>query len=139
VKPTPPTAVKLIRAKHGEATRSVMLPGQCSRFSRPHSSQVGGYGKTVAVDKGDAVKAGALLADLEVPNSSPDQTRYKAEAEIAALDYKRVTEAQKKAPRSHVVQSVDTAKSKSDIARANLERTETLPRFSQKSPRRSRV
>jgi RND family efflux transporter MFP subunit len=82
--------------------------------------------KTIAVDKGDAVKAGALLADLEVPELLADQARYKAELDVAALDYKRTSEAQQKAPDLVVLQTVDTAKSKADIAKANLERTETL-------------
>jgi len=130
VKPPSPTAVKLVRAKQGEATRSVALPGQVLAFQQATLyAKVGGYVRTVAVDKGDSVKAGALLADLEVPELIADQTRYKAEAEIAALDYKRVAEAQKKAPDLVVAQSLDTAKSKSDIARANLERTETLLSF----------
>ena len=64
-----------------------------------------------------------------MPELIADQARYRAEAEIAALDHKRILAAQKKAPDLIVAQSVDTAKSKSDIAKANLERTETLLGF----------
>ena len=131
-KPAAPVSVKLVQVKRGDATRSITLPAEVRAFQQATLyAKVAGYVKSVAVDKGDSVKAGALLADLEVPELIADQARYRAEAEIAALDYKRVLEAQKKAPDLIVAQTVDTAKSKSDIAKANLERTETLLGFAQ--------
>ena len=45
---------------------------------------------------------------------------------MAAVDYKRVSQAQAKAPDLVIPQAVDTAKGKSDIAKANLERIDTL-------------
>jgi len=73
-----------------------------------------------------------------VPELIADQTRYKAAAEIAALDYKRVTEAQKEgSPRSH-------RRAISGPAKANPTRqgkfgtAGNVARFRQKSPRRSR-
>src|SRR6266545_478236 len=97
---TPDTAasVKLVRVKRGDATRSVLLPANVLPYQQATLyAKVGGYVKTVAVDKGDAVKEGALLADIEVPELLADLARYKAEAEVAALDFKRVSEAQAKA------------------------------------------
>lgn len=125
-----PVSVQVVHVKRGVATRSTVLPAEVRPYQQATLyAKVAGYVKTVAVDKGDSVKAGALLADLEVPELLADQTRYKAEAEIAALDYKRIGEAQKKSPDLVLSQSIDTAKSKSDIATANLERTETLLGF----------
>ena len=129
-KPAPPASVKLVTAKRGNATRSILLPANVLPYQQATLyAKVAGYVKTVAADKGDAVKEGALLADLEVPELVADLARYKAEAEVAALDFKRISEAQTKAPDLVVAQSVDTAKSKLDIAKANLERTETLLKF----------
>jgi RND family efflux transporter MFP subunit len=129
-KPPAPVSVRLAMVKSGEATRSITLPGNVLAYQQTTLyAQVGGYVKTVNVDKGDSVSAGALLADIEVPELIADRAKYQAEVEVAALDYKRISEAQKKAPDLVVAQDVDTAKSKSDIAKANLQRTDTLLGF----------
>lgn len=126
----PPASVRLTQVKRGEATRSIVLPANVLAYQQATLyAKVAGYAKTVAVDKGDAVKTGELLADIEVPELLADRAKYQAEVDVAALDYKRITQAQQKAPDLVVAQAVDTAKSKADIARANLERTETLLGF----------
>jgi len=55
-----------------------------------------------------------------------DLVKARAEAEAAQLDYKRVTDAQKKASDLVVPQMVDAAKAKSGVAVAGLQRIETL-------------
>jgi membrane fusion protein (multidrug efflux system) len=122
--------VQLVRVKRGDATRSILLPANVLPYQQATLyAKVAGYVKTIGVDKGDAVKEGAVLADLEVPELLADLARYKAESVVAELDFKRISEAQQKAPDLVVAQSVDTARSKLDIAKANLERTETLLGF----------
>jgi len=130
-RPTLPTlSVKLVAVKKGDATRSILLPANALPYQQATLyAKVAGYVKTVNVDKGDSVQAGALLADIEVPELIADQAKYKAELEVANLDYKRTSDAQKKAPDLVVPLTVDTAKSKFDVAKANLERTETLLAF----------
>src|ERR1051325_4050187 len=130
-KPALPTlSVKLVAVKKGDATRSISLPANVLLYQQDTLyAKVTGYVKTVNVDKGDNVQAGALLADIEVPELIADRSKYKAELEVADLDYKRTNDAQKKAPDLVVPLTVDTAKSKFDIAKANLERTETLLGF----------
>lgn len=130
--PTPPApvAVRVVKAKRGEATRSVTLPGTVAAYQQAALyGKVTGYVKTVKVDKGDSVAEGALLADIEVPELIADRAKYQAELEVASIDFKRIQEAQAKAPDLVVPQSVDTAKGKRDIAKANLERVETLLGF----------
>ena len=129
-KPALPVPVHLVSVKKGEATRSITLPGNVLAYQQAMLyAKVGGYVKTVAVDKGDSVTAGALLADIEVPELIADRAKYQAELEVASLDYKRIGEAQKKAPDLVVPLTVDAARSKSDVAKANLERTDTLLAF----------
>jgi len=130
--PIPQTAaVRLVQVKKGEATRSVTLPANVVAYQQATLyAKVAGYAKTVLVDKGDAVKEGALLADIEVPELVADLAKYKAELQVAEIDYHRVSEAQSKAPDLVIPQSVDTARSKYDVAKANLYRTETLLSFS---------
>jgi len=90
---------------------------------------VAGYLKTITVDKGDQVKEGALLAEIEVPELLADRARFEAEVEVADLDYRRLNESQKKLPDLVVPQNVDNAKAKLDVAKASLERTQTLLNF----------
>src|SRR3954469_24168181 len=104
----PPVAVRLTTVKKGDATRSGTLPADIQPYQQATLyAKVTGYIKTVNVDKGDTVSPGAVLAEIEVPELLADRARYKAEAEIAALDFRRAEEAQKKAPDLVVAQSVD--------------------------------
>src|SRR5439155_12236777 len=126
----PPLEVKTVRPFKGAITRNVTLPGEVKAYQQATLyAKVAGYLKTISVDKGDRVKEGDLIADIEVPEMLADLTRYKAEVTVAELDYKRLNESQKKLPDLVVPQTVDNAKGKLDVAKASLERTETLLGF----------
>jgi len=129
-KAAPPAQVQVAHVKRGDATRSITLPANVLAYQQATLyAKVGGYVKTVAVDKGDSVKEGALLADIEVPELIADRAKFAAESEVARIEFKRVIEAQKKASDLVVPQAVDNAKGRFDIAKANLERTEILLGF----------
>src|SRR6266536_3316617 len=86
--PAPPVAVKIVQPKHGPITRFVTLPGEIKPYQQATLyAKVAGYLKTITVDKGDQVKEGALLAEIEVPELEADRARYKAEVEVAAIEY----------------------------------------------------
>ncbi len=126
-KAPPPVPVQVAHPKRGEVTRSITLPGNVLAYQQATLyAKVAGYVKTVTVDKGDWVQQGALLAEIEVPEMIADLAKYKADVEVAALDYKRLSESQKKAPDLVVLQTVDEAKARYEMAKANLERTQTL-------------
>ena len=125
-----PAGVQVVRAHSGEITRSITLPAEIKAYQQATLyAKVGGYLKTITVDKGDEVKAGASLAEIEVPELIADLARFKAELQVAAIDYRRVREAQEKASDLVVPQTVDNAKGKLEVAKANLERTQTLLDF----------
>src|SRR6266496_5493515 len=127
---TPAIAVPLAQPKRGSITRNVTLPGEVKAYQQATLyAKVAGYLKTITVDKGDQVKEGDLIADIEVPEMLADLARYKAEVEVAELDYKRLSESQKKLPDLVVPQTVDNAEGKLDVAKASLERTGTLLGF----------
>src|SRR5437867_1870579 len=127
---TSPVAVQVVRPRRGSITRNVTLPGEIKPYQQATLyAKVAGYLKTISVDKGDRVKEGDLIADIEVPEMLADLARYKAEVEVAELDYKRLSESQKTVPDLVVPQTVDNARGKLDVAKANLERTETLLGF----------
>src|SRR3989441_5047548 len=126
----PPVAVQVVQPKRGPIIRNVTLPGELKAYQQATLyAKVAGYLKTISVDKGDRVKEGDLIADIEVPEMLADLARYKAEVAVAELDYKRLSESQKKLPDLVVPQTVDNAKGKLDVAKASLERTETLLGF----------
>ncbi len=126
-KETPGAPVQTIHPKHGEIVRRVTLPGNVMAEQEALLyAKVAGYLKTISVDKGDTVKEGDLLAEIEAPEMLADLVKAKAEAEAARIDYKRVTEAQKKASDLVMPQTVDATKAKADVAIAGVQRIETL-------------
>lgn len=130
-KALPPVAVKTTHLKPGPITRSVTLPGEIKPYQQATLfAKVAGYLKAINVDKGDQVKEGMLLAEIEVPELIAERARYHAEVEVADIDFKRLSESQKKAPDLVVPQTVDDARGKLDVAKANLDRTETLLNYS---------
>ncbi|MCX6853489.1 MAG: efflux RND transporter periplasmic adaptor subunit, partial [Verrucomicrobia bacterium] len=92
-------------------------------------AKVTGYIATLTVDKGDAVKAGQILATLEVPELQADIAKSKAEVTAASIEVKRLHEARAKSPDLILPQSVDDAEAKLAIAKAGLERSETQIQF----------
>ena len=103
----------ITRLKTGEITRSIQLLGEV----RPNQqvalyAKVGGYVKALRVDIGDVVAAGAVLAELEVPELVADEARTRAELAMAELEARRIREAAKQAPDLVPRQQVDAAETK---------------------------
>jgi membrane fusion protein (multidrug efflux system) len=116
-----------VHLKKGEIVRRVTLPGNVMAYQEATIyAKVAGYLKSIAVDKGDSVKAGDVLAEIEAPEMLADLVKEKAEAEAAQMDFKRVSEAQHKASDLVTPQTVDATKAKADVARAGVQRIETL-------------
>ena len=125
-----PVEVQIVRPTRGPIIRYVTLPGEIKANQQATLyAKVTGYLKTIAVDKGDQVKAGALLAEIEVPELLAEAAKYRAEVELANTEWQRVSEALTKAPDLVVPLAVDSAKGKYAVAKANLERAETLLNF----------
>jgi membrane fusion protein, multidrug efflux system len=125
-----PVNVQTAQPKRGPIARRITLPAEIAPYQQATLyAKVAGYLKSIPVDKGDIVKQGDLLADIEVPELLADRAKFAAEVQVAEIDYKRVQNAQKKAPDLVVPQTVDDAKAKLDVARANQERNDTLLSF----------
>jgi membrane fusion protein (multidrug efflux system) len=123
----PPVGVQVARPHRGDIVRRVTLPATIRPYQQATLyAKVAGYLKSIRVDRGDAVKEGDLLAEVEAPELLADQAKYQAEVALTKVDYERLAEARSKAPDLVVPLSVDTAKGKYDVALANLKRNETL-------------
>ena len=122
--------LKIARPTRGDIIRFVTLPGSIKANQQATLyAKVPGYLKSISVDKGDLVTAGQALGEIEVPELLADLAKLKAEVKVAEIDSDRVSAAQKKAPDLITPQTVDDARGKLEIARASLERTETLLRY----------
>jgi len=119
--------VRVTHLRRGEIVRSLTLPGDVRPYQEAILyAKVAGYLKSIAVDTGDQVKEGQVLAEILAPEMLADLEKAKTEASVAALDYGRLRDAQKKAPDLVMPRTVDTAHGEAEKARANLRRIETL-------------
>ncbi len=130
-KASAPVNVQTTLPKRGEIARSVTLPTfrvlawqQAILYAK-----VSGYLKTLLVDKGDAVKEGQLLGEIEVPELLADEIQYQAETEVAHTNYQRMAEARGKAPDLVVPQTVDDLRGTWEVAQAKLQRTRALLQY----------
>lgn len=119
-----------VKPQKGTIHRWVSLPGSFVPWQRTTlHTKVTGYVSSIEVDKGTLVKAGRVLATLEVPELQADLAKVKAELTAAQIEVKRLHEARVKSPDLVLPQSVDDAEAKLAVAKANQERCETLLQF----------
>ncbi|HXJ75274.1 MAG TPA: efflux RND transporter periplasmic adaptor subunit, partial [Candidatus Dormibacteraeota bacterium] len=145
VDPPKPLEVKVTRPTRGEIIRYVTLPGTIRANQQATLyAKVPGYLKSIAVDKGDKVRAGQALGEIEVPELVAERARYRAElaraqaeVRVAELESARLGKARTQSPDLIVPQAVDAAEGRLamaqagiESAKANLERTEMLLAFS---------
>lgn len=126
---TPPE-VAVTSPQRGDIHRFVTLPGtvRANQQVTLHA-KVAGYLKTIAVDKGDRVKAGQLLAELELPELAAERARHEAELKIAKIESQRIGGARQKAPDLITPQLADTADARLAMAQAALAQNETMLRY----------
>ncbi len=90
-------------------------------------SKISGYVESISVDIGDRVKAGQLLAKLEVPELKNEldralaaQKRAEADYKDAHLAYTRLLAVEKAHPNLVAQQELDAAEAKDNIAEAQI-------------------
>lgn len=128
------SAVELPAAKPatGVIHRWVSLPATLAPWQQVVLyAKVTGYISAISVDKGDAVKAGQVIAKLEVPELQADLAKGRAEVAAASIEVKRLHEARAKSPDLVLPQTVDDAEAKLSIAKAGMERITTLLTFAE--------
>ena len=126
-----PVTVQTVLPKRGEITRSITLPSFRILAYQEATlyAKVSGYLKTLTVDKGDWVKEGQLLAQIEVPELLADEVQYKVETAVSRTNYERMAEARQKAPDLVIPQTVDDLRGQWEVAQAKLQRTQTLLQY----------
>jgi membrane fusion protein (multidrug efflux system) len=114
-----PVEAVVTSPRRGDIHRFVTLPGtlRANQQVTLHA-KVAGHVKAIAVDKGDAVQAGQLLAELEMPEWVAERSRHEAEVRLADSEHARVRAARAKAPDLITPQAVEAAESRLATARA---------------------
>ena len=122
--------VAVTSPQRGDIHRFVTLPGtlRANQQVTLHA-KVAGYLKSIAVDKGDAVKSGQPLAEIEMPELVAERAKREAELKIAKQELERVNRARTKAPDLITPQAADTAEGRLAVAQAALTENETLLRY----------
>jgi membrane fusion protein, multidrug efflux system len=128
---TGPAQVEVTNPHRGEIHRFVTLPGtlRANQQVTLHA-KVAGYLKSISVDKGDKVKAGQSLAEIEIPELVAERAKYEAELNIAKIEAARLKTARDKAPDLITPAATDTAEGRLAMAKAELAHNETLLRYS---------
>jgi membrane fusion protein, multidrug efflux system len=122
--------VRTTKLSVGSITRSITLPAQVLPDQQATLyAKVSGYLQAINVDKGDHVRSGAVLARIEVPELLASRAKQQAELRTAEAEYGRLQESLQRAPDLVVPQMVDQSRGRAEIARANLEQSETMLRY----------
>jgi membrane fusion protein (multidrug efflux system) len=126
----PAPEVQVTSPRRGDIHRLVTLPGtlRANQQVTLHA-KVAGYLKSIQVDKGDTVKAGQLLAELDLPELNAERGKYDAEVRLAKAEADRVLAALAKAPDLITPQAADAANARLAMAQAALRQNETLVRY----------
>lgn len=125
-----PVSVPTLRPSRGDITRFIALPGTL----RPNQqvtvqARVAGFVTAIPVDRGDRVEAGQTLAEIEVPELIAERTKQLAVVKVAESETRRLEAGRQKSPDLITPQSLEAAIGRLEVARAELERTETLLRY----------
>ena len=119
--------VMLAPSTRGTIHRWVTIPAtlQPNQSTTLHA-RVPGHIKSIAVDVGDRVKAGQVIAVLEVPEIEADIISARTAREVAATMFQRLTMASEKAAGLVLPQTLDEAEGRLKMADAALKRQEVL-------------
>ena len=126
----PPKSVTSVISLHpekGNVTRSLTLPGNIMAWQKATLyAKVSGYLSAIHADIGDTVKKGQLLAEIEAPEMLAERLTTEVAYKVAEKEYIRISEARAKASDLVMPQTVDEAKGRLDMKRAELDRLDAL-------------
>jgi membrane fusion protein, multidrug efflux system len=130
--PPPAPTVGVIHPRHGDMVRTIELPGDAvGIYEVALHAKVTGYLQSISVDKGDWVKAGQVLAQLEVPELHSNLARAQASMEIARITYDRLRRVQSSDPRLVSQEDVDMALAKYQETQAAMRTLQTMVKYTQ--------
>jgi RND family efflux transporter MFP subunit len=124
-----PVEVNGVHPHRGEVSRFINLPGEVRPlYEVTLFAKVDGYLDKLTVDKGDSVKAGDLIADIDVPELRANLVKYKAELELAQAEFKQISEASA-ADSEAAKNRLAVASGKLAVAKGNVQYTESMLKY----------
>lgn len=124
--------VNVIRPQRSDMVRTIDLPGDLVGFYEAAlHTKVTGYLQSISVDKGDWVKKGQVLAQIEVPELHSNLVRAQASLKIAEITYDRLKRVQQSDPRLVSQEDVDMAFAKYQEAQAGARTLQTMIGYTQ--------
>jgi membrane fusion protein, multidrug efflux system len=126
-----PVEVRGVQPHRGEVYRFINLPGEVRPlYEVTLFAKVDGYLEKLAVDKGDSVKAGELIADIDVPELRANLVKYKAELELAQAESRQLSEAAANNPNDEATKNrLAIASGKVAVVKGNIQYTESMLKY----------
>ena len=119
--------VDVVHPRQGDIAKTIELPGDVVGFYEAAlHAKVTGYLKSISVDKGDSVKKGQVLAEIEVPELQSNLMQSQANLEMQRITYDRMKEVQQSDSRLIAQQDVDMAYAKYREAQAAVATLQTM-------------
>jgi RND family efflux transporter MFP subunit len=126
-----PVEVKAVQPHRGEVYRYINLPGEVRPlYEVTLFAKVDGYLDKLTVDKGDSVKAGGLIADIDVPEVRANLGKYQAELELAQAEFKQLSEAAANNSADEAAKNrLAVASGRLAVAKGNVQYTESMLKY----------
>lgn len=128
-----PIEVKAVHPHRGEVSRFINLPGEVRPlYEVTLFAKVDGYLDKLTVDKGDSVRAGELIADINVPELRANLVKYKAELELAEAEFKQAANNAANVPAADSEGGktrMGIASGKLAVAKGNVQYTEAMLKY----------
>src|SRR5271170_804913 len=119
--------VDVVHPRQGDIAKTIDLPGDVvGYYEAALHAKVTGYLKSISVDKGDSVKKGQVLADVEVPELQSNLMQSQANLEMQRITYDRMKKVQQSDSRLIAQQDVDMAYAKYREAQAAVATLQTM-------------
>ena len=130
VAPESTKSAAVVTVTREDLTHDVTLNAELKPFQEADlHAKIAGYLKNITVDIGDPVKAGQVIATLDIDELKDDLARTTADYHNAKLDYDRIHEIIKKRPGLLAQEEVDKAYATYEMAKANQEKSKTLLQY----------
>lgn len=119
--------VAVVKVARGNLCRIVHLTAELAPYQDIDVyAKVAGYLDSIKVDIGDNVKAGQVIAKLDLPEQRADHEKAKVDYEMAKLDYDRLESVAKRKPGLIAQQDLDEKFAVVNVAKAKLAYAQTI-------------
>jgi RND family efflux transporter MFP subunit len=122
-----PPVVAVAQPERRDLVRTITLPGDLRPYQEARVyAKVSGYLRWISVDRGDRVKAGAVIAALDAPEMEREYRRAKADMEMKQKVSSRVTDIRTNNRDLISLEEVEQAQTDFDMAKAKRDELDAM-------------